>query len=531
MRLPATVQGLLCFTLGLVVSPVLWFNAFEQAVGRPGRAEHRVFPPFAQSLRLPGGGAADGGGGARPPGAQRRAPNPALPPRHPEFRLALVVPWLGSSFPPWFPYFVLSCGRSAFMVDWLIFHEDADWADAAPYLPPNVLMHNLGPSGLAHTFGTSLARVLNMSAQTATLVRAFEYSFKQYTYIVTEYKPTLGAVFAPFLERYTHWSYTDLDTVAGDLPRFLERDELTNFDIVTYSFGDHGRLYLRGQFAMHANRPDLNLQFARCDHLGAGLLRELAYKAERHRKMSEDAARKGKPPPRVRFISAEGCYSAAIYATPGIRVKIANKFFADFGHKDELAVVGGSVRRCPAGSAARGERRQPCALGAEADADDDEAGARDRAHSLELAGAYDVAGPLVPVGQHGDCSHWVSEQWRVCANLSKGDGSNDDLLFLGGALYRRKRRLRVRDRRYDSGAFFHFQTWKGAYKALQLGKSDALPRPNGSAFACSSEGMSPKPEWAPRSSPEEDAARARERAARPPFVGVEVRPTLLTGGE
>ena len=39
----------------------------------------------------------------------------------------------------------------------------------------------------------------------------------------------------------------------GDLPMHIELDELSNYDIFTYHFGDAFRLYLRGQFAAHAN--------------------------------------------------------------------------------------------------------------------------------------------------------------------------------------------------------------------------------------------------------------------------------------
>ena len=45
--------------------------------------------------------------------------------RHPFYRLAFVVPWLGPSFPSWFGYFVASCAKSDYIADWLIFHENA----------------------------------------------------------------------------------------------------------------------------------------------------------------------------------------------------------------------------------------------------------------------------------------------------------------------------------------------------------------------------------------------------------------------
>ena len=42
-----------------------------------------------------------------------------------------------------------------------------------------------------------------------------------------------GTVFSSFLENYSHWSYTDIDLVMGDLPLFLDAEELTEYDIVT----------------------------------------------------------------------------------------------------------------------------------------------------------------------------------------------------------------------------------------------------------------------------------------------------------
>lgn len=59
----------------------------------------------------------------------------ALPSRHPRFRLALTVPWIGRSFPPWFRYFTASCERSAFLADWLIFHEGASYDHEESLVP------------------------------------------------------------------------------------------------------------------------------------------------------------------------------------------------------------------------------------------------------------------------------------------------------------------------------------------------------------------------------------------------------------
>lgn len=111
----------------------------------------------------------------------------AAPERHPTYRLAFTVPWIGRTFPSWFPYFLASCRRSAFLVDWLIFHESAA-LPAAAEVPPNVIFHDLGRDGLGLLFGTKIASALRMHDSAARLVELFQIAFREFAYIVTEYK-------------------------------------------------------------------------------------------------------------------------------------------------------------------------------------------------------------------------------------------------------------------------------------------------------------------------------------------------------
>jgi hypothetical protein len=46
---------------------------------------------------------------------------------------------------------------------------------------------------------------------------------------MVEFKPALGHIFAEYLKGYSHWGYSDLDILFGDLPRFITQDELTDF--------------------------------------------------------------------------------------------------------------------------------------------------------------------------------------------------------------------------------------------------------------------------------------------------------------
>ncbi len=95
-------------------------------------------------------------------------------------------------------------------------------------------------------------------------------------YLLIELKPALGYIFQQYINKpiqsysnsnnsssnyyyYTHWGYSDLDIFFGDMLSWITTDELENYDIVTYSFGDQERVYLRGQFTFHKNDVPLLL--------------------------------------------------------------------------------------------------------------------------------------------------------------------------------------------------------------------------------------------------------------------------------
>jgi len=394
----------------------------------------------------------------------------ATPARHPQYRIAFTVPWIGSTFPSWFPYFLSSCRRSAFLADWLIFHEDA-LVPGLDDVPPNVIFHNLGRGGLGLLFGSRIALALGVRGATSRLVELFQIAFREFAYIVTEYKPTHGAVFAEYLKPYSHWSYTDIDMLIGDLPMHIELEELAQYDIFTYHFGDVFRLYLRGQFAAHRNSPQINLLWAECPHLGVGLVQELEAKHD----IAQRLVKEGKNG-RTRFISAEGCYSWVIASTPGMRLKFASKAFADWSDHREFYVVAGAVRKCSQPSQVWKPDTAPSPLPATARKTShcNPFGMRVAQHSTLLPGVQRPMGAPRRIDIHADCSRWVEQRYRLCADLTEEEAPLYNVILTNSS-WSATRFVNHEPAGSLEGAFLHLQRWKAEYKRLTYGAEGMPP--------------------------------------------------------
>lgn len=180
--------------------------------------------------------------------------------------------------------------------------------------------------------------------------------FKEHPRLLAEYKPAFGAIFEKQLIAYSHWGYADVDQLWGDLPRHVDVAELRDFDVFSWSFGDQAAFYLRGQWTVHAARPELARIWTACAHLGAGLLNEVLAKVHSEARRTALVANRtngGKGAPGRRFISAEGCYSKAMAAVPGIRLAISTKqLIGDDQRHPHVVAAGGRVWSCAGGKGA-----------------------------------------------------------------------------------------------------------------------------------------------------------------------------------
>ena len=261
-------------------------------------------------------------------------------------RLAIVIPYLPPSdaaptFPPYFDLFAMSAAGSSADIDYLIFHcfIPPSLLPNQNSLPSNVKLIDLnvqsssanGDDGGGNQCGMAalFTRVTDqrqkdnsMETSLDKLIHMLSTQIINLPYILVEYKPAFGHIFADYLHEYTHWGYSDLDVVFGDMSRWIDDDEWNEYDIVTYGFGDQDKLYLRGQFTFHRNDPRyINQLWRHCKYL------------------SEMDVRYAHPKS-LKFESAEGCYSQAVITRKDIKVKWAVKAFTDVGENSPIYTQG-----------------------------------------------------------------------------------------------------------------------------------------------------------------------------------------------
>ena len=399
----------------------------------------------------------------------------SCPVRMPQWRIAMVIPWVGT-LPLWSSYVFSSAAAAGPLVDFLVFHEGQK--SLVPIdSPPNVIFTDLGPGGLAQLFGMSLGEALDLPIRNTTIVvKAMRLMFEKWPRLVAEYKPTFGSVFASYLTAYTHWGYCDLDMVIGNLPLFLEPTELDSYDVVSYSFGDQEALYLRGQWTMHRNRHQVNTMWKGCLHLGHGLQKELLLKVAWARRMEA----RGLLNYPKRFQSAEGCYSQHAVATRGIRIRIANKQFVGLTVPADQVIysVSSSVWQCPRDAVvdvetlARHSARGRCQISLPD-------------MSVKPNAVQRLQGGLEPISLTTEgCGQWMPAEYRMCARELLEAGAEmaaaTALIYANDTLMMQRYRPSpdyALENGCRQGAFFHFQEWKKAWVGPGGGPGGPWPLP------------------------------------------------------
>lgn len=164
------------------------------------------------------------------------------------YGVCFVVVWFGK-WPPWMPFFLLSCSRNP-EFRWMI------WSDCttAPPCPANVTLRPFSRAELERRASSLLGADFHLSSG----------------YKLCDLKPVYGDLFASDLRPWTFWGYVDLDVVYGRLADFVTPSDLQACDILTSA-----RRILAGHFTIVRNTPSLRRLYRECpDHLPALLASE-----------------------------------------------------------------------------------------------------------------------------------------------------------------------------------------------------------------------------------------------------------------
>jgi hypothetical protein len=379
-------------------------------------------------------------------------------------RIAIVIPFVAEgpeAIPPYLELFCNAAAGSASLVDFLLIHNGVLDGYHGDKCPTNVIFISLLTMD---DFSQKLLRVMDQTedeniavGSKDKLARILSKHIIKYPYVLVEFKPALGHIFASYLEGYSHWGYSDLDILFGDMPRAITPDELIDFDIVTYGFGDQDRLYLRGQFTFHRNEDKINQLWRSCEYL-SHMDKRFAdvLSGEKH----------------LHFESAEGCYSAAILQRTDIKVKYTVKAFTDIDETDTSYSHGLYV--------GTGKKKDTTVLYKAGSKSDGKALARLPGTWFETKDSVysNPSQPLqwevgererIPLIEKSDakCMFWAQKQYQ--ARLCIDDVMSTDTVFwIDGQLYKQRYERATLPGRIVTAPFFHFQEWKRYYRPTQL---------------------------------------------------------------
>ena len=385
-------------------------------------------------------------------------------------RIAIIIPYLSTSsqmLPPYFPIFLQTAKGSESIIDFLIFHN----GQLSPFIdekestiqgfdiPDNTKFIDLTSMD---KFTGYFLRVLDERMQKDSdsrehLLKIISRVLRQNPYSLVEFKPAMGHIFEEFIEEYDHWGYSDFDIAFGDLPRWITNDELENYDIVTYSYGDQNRVYLRGQFTFHKNKASINNIWRKCSYLSEMDLRFKRVLAGKEK---------------YRLISAEGCYSNAVITTENIKVKYAVKAMSDVkDNNDNSFDYGVTIAKGTSGD------RSVIYKAKQEHISSVEGFLRLSKTWFETHkeyGTHDLQweiGEIVPIEeaskQEPGCMYWMMNEYQTDICYS-GISSSETVFLANGVLYKQAFRELQLPNDITSKAFFHFQEWKRSYRTSQL---------------------------------------------------------------
>jgi len=249
----------------------------------------------------------------------------------------------------------------------------------------------------------------------------------------------------------------------GDVPRWVDEDELNFFDIVTFGFGDQDRLYLRGQFTFMKNNKNINTLWRQCRYLSEIDIR-LARALDNQVKN------------RLHFESAEGCFSAIVLSQDDINVKYAVKAFTDVKESRNSAnkqsvylSTGHDGNKSIIFKAKHGEGITEDDIVAKSMNWFENDGSQ---YSSENTSLQRPKGEMIRINRVEEetevCMYWAPKKYQHLICVPGIDWYDNNVFLLEGVLYKQKYESIDIPTGLETAPFFHYQEWKRTYRESQL---------------------------------------------------------------
>lgn len=257
-------------------------------------------------------------------------------------KCAIIVTLVGNYLKEYFEWSCRTIQLSSNSYDMLIFHEDNQLLNTVN-CGKNVKFINLGKNGFANIIVREIYKDIQDQPNIKSMIDLVSKVIEKVPRYMVEIKPMSGSLFSNYLKEYSHWSYTDADILWGNLDDWLNIEDLISYDIITVAkIHDAGRLFMRGQLALHKNIDKTNLLWKRLEYFSSSSFSarmEGALALLKEEKHSIDAIY-GKY-----FHSAEGFYSTIVFDSK-VSVKIIGLGFDDFNSMPVI-LNNGHLIRCP----------------------------------------------------------------------------------------------------------------------------------------------------------------------------------------
>jgi len=263
-------------------------------------------------------------------------------------------------------------------------------------------------------------------------------------------KPTRFQSSTSSIPTYTHWAWLDMDMVVGDLPAWLELEELHDFDIVSYD-ANYQQLYLHGQFTFfNLSSNNACEGWIKLPHLSSALLDNF------HRKAHDRSCNRS---PKACYEAEEGAFSYIMFQLPDIKIKLAGK--AVVFRLSPIHYIQGAIRSCGSFSKNNCDLSTPLLPLS-----------RVKSEVIEVDPTFPCPmlqkiGDMLPLLIGDRCPmSWVRLKYWICSRQRE---ENSHVLYINGHWYMQKFKRNVVEnglRRGKEYAVGHFRTIKSKLQNL-----------------------------------------------------------------